>query len=117
MESVPITQPTVLQKLCNHNCKKMCIRDSPIPYQYLHFYRAIRLRIRFHSLYALSYLFCGRRTSTGTLCPLYRIYGIRHDDSRNGRRLASGPDGLQPFLYLVYAMLRCNLWGDGTVKD
>ena len=34
----------------------------PIPYQYLHFYRAIRLRIRFHSLYALSYLFCGRRT-------------------------------------------------------
>ena len=22
MESVPITQPTVLQKLCNHNCKK-----------------------------------------------------------------------------------------------
>ena len=31
--------------------------------------------------------------------------------------LASGPDGIQPFLYLDYDMLRCNLWGDGTIKD
>ena len=31
---------------------------------------------------------------------LYRIYGIRHDDSGNGCRLASGTDGIHPFLYM-----------------
>lgn len=49
--------------------------------------------------------------------PLYRIYGIRHDDSGNGCRLASGTDGIQPFLYLDYDMLRYHLRSNGSAKN
>lgn len=52
-----------------------------------------------------------------TLCHLYRIYGIRHDDSGNGCRLASGADGIQPFLYLDYDMLRYHLRSNGSAKN
>lgn len=41
----------------------------------------------------------------------------RHDDSGNGCRLASGADGIQPFLYLDYDMLRYHLRSNGSAKN
>ena len=54
--------------------------SNPIPYtlSIFAFYRAIRLRIRFHSLYALSYLFCDgeHKTAHYAICTAFMALGM-----------------------------------------
>ena len=63
-----------------------------------HCHRTIRLRIRFHSLYALYDVLFRRRVQNIPLCHLYRIHGIEYDDS-------GYVCGLHPRSYRLYQLL------------
>ena len=71
-------------------------------------YRTVRLRLRFHSLYALYDVFLRRRVQDITLCYLHRIHGAEHDDSGHVCRLHSGSYRLYQLLLDGNRMLHCH---------
>ena len=71
---------------------------KPVCHIHGHCHRTIRLRIRFHSLYALYDVLFRRRVQNIPLCHLYRIHGIEYDDS-------GYVCGLHPRSYRLYQLL------------
>ena len=67
-----------------------------------------------YMLYLIYFADGEHKTAHYAICTAFMALGMMIP--RNGRRLASGPDGIQPFLYLDYDMLRCNLWVTALLK-
>lgn len=76
--------------------------------KYMCFCRAVWLRIRIHSIYALPDIFQRRSVSYGSLCNMYRFHGAWHDAARYGGRMASGADGIHRILLVDNGLLLCH---------
>ncbi len=76
----------------------VCQPEKPVCHINGDCYRTVRLRIRFHSLYALYDVFLRRRVQDIPLCHLHRIHGIEYDDSGYVCRVYSGSNRLHQLL-------------------
>lgn len=109
--STPRTAPLALADGMGHLHARHCLRVPELRparqlnhREQLHLCGTVRLRIRFHGLHALPYLFCQRHTQDLALCHLYRLHGLGHDAAGHDSRLDARNPRLPAVLHLDYGV-------------